>query len=473
MNFSKKLCRLISLFCAAAILLGTLGSVLVMVTSAAETRYTGYPTKMVLGEKIPQDQFYDENGNAKKINITEGQYTLVTYWASWCSDCQHEFDLLPTLKPVLSEYDNVQWYLIDYVDGKKETKQDGVDFIKAQQPGLPVLYDHDAKSFQSLGIIQIPTTLLLNPEGEIIYCYPDVIETKDHLRAILDYATKGADAQTLSYVQSNLLKADGTVKKAATVSNTSSTAQSFLAQYAVNSLNKSLLDTQKQWVDTNGSTGDLGDDLRLLQAMSAWKGYETQAMTLRQAVLSKVKDSNFTGEVALSDLNLSAIALLGDEKLSANALSLIQKGYLGAEFPLYCTSYNTDKQSYKKTVIDTTESLMTVYHLAQQGKVKKATLEWLKETMNTTGIYAKYNADGTAIQRYSYETPSVYALTALIGLETGDQELFTDALIQMEQCRTFDAASAANGSFSSKASDQALEQCLPLYVYSVMEQKGI
>ena len=102
MNFSKKLCRLISLFCAAAILLGTLGSVLVMVTSAAETRYTGYPTKMVLGEKIPQDQFYDENGNAKKINITEGQYTLVTYWASWCSDCQHEFDLLPTLKPVLS-----------------------------------------------------------------------------------------------------------------------------------------------------------------------------------------------------------------------------------------------------------------------------------------------------------------------------------------------------------------------------------
>ena len=93
--------------------------------------------------------------------------------------------------------------------------------------------------------------------------------------------------------------------------------------------------------------------------------------------------------------------------------------------------------------------------------------------MNTTRIYAKYNADGTAIQRYSYETPSVYALTALIGLETGDQELFTDALIQMEQCRTFDAASAANGSFSSKASDQALEQCLLLYVYSVMEQKGI
>ena len=36
-----------------------------------------------------------------------------------------------------------------------------------------------------------------------------------------------------------------------------------------------------------------------------------------------------------------------------------------------------------------------------------------------------------------------------------------------------DAAGAANGSFSSKASDQALEQCLPLYVYSVMEQKGI
>lgn len=473
MNLSKKLCRLVSLFCAVAILLGALGSVAMMVASAAETRYTGYPTKMVLREKIPQDQFYGEDGTTAKMDIAEGQYTLVTYWASWCSDCQHEFALLPSLKTVLEEYDNVQWYLIDYIDGEKETKQDGVDFIKEQQPGLPVLYDHNAKSFRSLGITQIPTTLVLNPEGEIVYCYPDVIETKDHLRAILDYVTEGADAQTLAYVQNNLLKTNGTVKKTTSSGAVSSTAQSFLAQYAVNSLNKSLLDTQKQWVDAKGSTGDLGDDLRLLQAMSAWKGYETQAMALREAILKKVDNSSFTEDVQLGDLNLPAIALLGDEQLSANALSIVQKGYISADFPLYYNTYDIDKQGYKKTVIDTTESLMAVYSLAQQGKVKKVTLEWLKDTMNTTGIYAKYNADGTTIKRYSYETASVYALTALIALEVDDQEMFTDAIILMEQARTFDAGSSANGSFDTKAADQALEQCLPLYVYSMMEQKGI
>ena len=80
---------------------------------------------------------------------------------------------------------------------------------------------------------------------------------------MLDYAINGADSATLSYVQANLLNESGSVKRAASSTTTSSAAQGLLAQYAVDSLNKSLLDTQRQWVLANGSTGNLGDDLAL------------------------------------------------------------------------------------------------------------------------------------------------------------------------------------------------------------------
>lgn len=33
-----------------------------------------------------------------------------------------------------------------------------------------------------------------------------------------------------------------------------------------------------------------------------------------------------------------------------------------------------------------TESLLTVYHLAKQGKVKQQTLDWLSNAVNTNGI---------------------------------------------------------------------------------------
>ena len=81
--------------------------------------------------------------------------------------------------------------------------------------------------------------------------------------------------------------------------------------------------------------------------------------------------------------------------------------------------------------------------------------------------------DGTPVSRYQYETPGVYALTALIALETGEKSLFTQSVILMEKSRTFQTTSESSGAFSSKNSDKALDNCLPLLLYASMEQKGL
>ena len=164
---------------------------------------------------------------------------------------------------------------------------------------------------------------------------------------------------------------------------------------------------------------------------------------------------------------------MGVNGLADQALSVVQKGYISADFPFYYAQYNTKTGKYDQGVVDMTESLLSVYHLAKQGKVKQQTLDWLSNAVNTNGIFAKYKKDGTPVSRYQYETPGVYALTALIALETGEKSLFTQSVILMEKSRTFQTTSESNGAFSSKNIDKALDNCLPLLLYASMEQKGL
>lgn len=438
----------------------------------ADNSADGFPKKMIIGKPIPYAQFVDEKGNKASIDIKEGQYTIVTYWASWCSDCQEEFSLLPKLKPVLKEYDNVQWYLIDRADGDRETIKAAAQFVTEKKPGLPVLYDDKAKSFVSIGGMQIPTTLILNPKGEIVVCYPDTIKTQGHLRALLDYATKGADNAVYSYVKDNLLRSDGSVKVSESSAKTDVQAQSFLAQAAVNTFNRELLNQQRDWISKNKTAGNLGSDLRFLQALSMWRGYEGDSARLSEVIVKKYFPGNkLKGTVKLSNLDLQAMNYLHSDALVNEAQTVVEKGYISNTFPLYSTSYDADKKTYDQSSIDMTESLMTVYHLAQRGKVKTQTLDWLKNAVKSGSLSVRYTKDGTPVEKYREATPSVYALTAMIALETGDEKLFTEALCRMEQFRIFNSSSKKNGSFKTSSTNKAFDNSIALLLYSQMKQK--
>ena len=115
-------------------------------------------------------------------------------------------------------------------------------------------------------------------------------------------------------------------------------------------------------------------------------------------------------------MNLKALATAAPE-LSEQALSIVRKGYISADFPLYYGQYDAQKNTYSKDAIDTTEALMTVYHLAQQGRVKPQTIQWLKKKVKNGTLGTRYSANGKVQERYRDETPGVYALTALIALQ--------------------------------------------------------
>ena len=109
MFVTSKIRKMLCAFCAVILFV----PIVQLSANAAEITKLGHPKKMLLGEPVALNRFCDEKGSPVSIQPKEGQYTLLTYWASWCPDCGEEFSYLPKLKEVLKEYPNVQWYLVN------------------------------------------------------------------------------------------------------------------------------------------------------------------------------------------------------------------------------------------------------------------------------------------------------------------------------------------------------------------------
>ena len=88
------------------------------------------------------------------------------------------------------------------------------------------MYDQNLTFRNAIGIREIPTTILLNPQGELVLATSEIIKSQGNLRAMLDYATKGRGKATEDYVSKNLLVSDGSVKQSVDSAKKSTQAQS-------------------------------------------------------------------------------------------------------------------------------------------------------------------------------------------------------------------------------------------------------
>lgn len=108
----------------------------------------------------------DGEGNSAKLSdfMEEGKYLLVDFWASWCGPCRQA---MPHLAGIAKDHSNTINVLSVGVWEKEKANND-----KAREElGITwnTIYDKDSKSVDEYGILGIPTLLLINPEGTIVY----------------------------------------------------------------------------------------------------------------------------------------------------------------------------------------------------------------------------------------------------------------------------------------------------------------
>lgn len=115
---------------------------------------------------IPALPFRLQNldGDYKKLRDYRGQVVLVNFWASWCTPCRAE---LPSMNRAWNRLKSSGMAMLAINLG--EDREAVSAFLRDYPIDFEVLMDERGRISQRWRIKALPTTLVLNKRGQIIY----------------------------------------------------------------------------------------------------------------------------------------------------------------------------------------------------------------------------------------------------------------------------------------------------------------
>jgi len=152
---------------AAPLLILAVGFVVVPLVvqkfSSTELR-TAMPDLRAAPHALAPVEFRDASGNKITVDRFHGQVVLLNFWATWCVPCKAE---MPSLNALASHFPKGLAIVPVSVDAA------GIGPIRRYYSDLkldrlPIYSDPSTDAMRALGVIGIPTTLLLDREGREI-----------------------------------------------------------------------------------------------------------------------------------------------------------------------------------------------------------------------------------------------------------------------------------------------------------------
>ena len=125
------------------------------------------PSKLpspLLGKMFPsiegKDFYTDET--VKTSELFADKMTLVNVWASWCTTCRKEHEMIMNI----AKKTDLQLIGVSY----KDTKADGKKYLEVMgNPFDLIIFDPNGKIGMDLGVYATPETFLVNQDGLILY----------------------------------------------------------------------------------------------------------------------------------------------------------------------------------------------------------------------------------------------------------------------------------------------------------------
>lgn len=139
---------------------------LVLIAAIGYTIYNSVTAKDVTilepGDQAPNFSLVDLEGNEHKLSDYKGQGVFLNFWGTWCEPCKEE---MPAMDSQYAAYKDqgVQVLAVNIAQSDFEVKS------FADQYGLsfPVVIDKTKDVMTAYNIRPLPTTVLVNPEGDI------------------------------------------------------------------------------------------------------------------------------------------------------------------------------------------------------------------------------------------------------------------------------------------------------------------
>lgn len=469
------------------------------------------PQNLAIAKCPPEAVLTDEQGSPVSLGdwiAREESGVWVVFWASWCPDCNRQFEVIREMEALAETY-GARLLLVDRLNREKESVEAARKKIAEYGVTAPVLYDPDEAVYSAWGMREIPSSVVLDKDG-VVRAYANGTLTAGQCEGLLNRAFRGRDSAGLSFIQNSLSNGRGGVCSSTAAEGDSPTGTDVLSEsqglmlwYALIREDRALFDQTLTFVQTDmlksglaawyvgeGKAGAVNaslDDLRIIQALRGaaekWgeAPYASLAEEMGRALLNRcvnaqgslVDWAELDGQgrahtISLCYLDLACLRALAQEDADfapvlANAEQVLQGGRISDAFPLYYAGYDYEAAAYSQSDLNTAEALYTLWNLSRADALPEDAWLWLRERIETGTLAARYHVDGTAVKGFEYHSTAVWGLAALIAGETGDEAAFEKALRRMDRMFVLDAGDARFGAYAQKgAAAHAFDQLIPL-----------
>ena len=116
-------------------------------------------------QTVSQAAFTAADGSAASLSDYRGKYVLLNFWATWCAPCREE---MPMLSALQTEFGGENFEVVTIATGRNPPPAMATFFDEIGVNNLPLNRDPKQMLAREMGVLGLPVTLIIDPQGREI-----------------------------------------------------------------------------------------------------------------------------------------------------------------------------------------------------------------------------------------------------------------------------------------------------------------